>query len=171
MIELVLTTIYFFLPAYIANMGPVLFKWLPIANKPISTKLFGAHKTYRGFLAGYIAAAITLFLQSQFSTPYDFLPYATFTAQTILVLAIPFGLGALLGDLLKSFFKRRLKIAPGRPFFPFDQLDFILVSGLSLYLTIGLPYPIFLTALLVTPVLHLLANVTAYFLGWKEVWW
>ena len=35
------------------------------------------------------------------------------------------GLCALLGDLLKSFFKRRLTIAPGRPWIPFDEIDWV----------------------------------------------
>jgi CDP-2,3-bis-(O-geranylgeranyl)-sn-glycerol synthase len=34
------------------------------------------------------------------------------------------GLGAMAGDAAKSFFKRRLGIAPGHPWIPFDQIDF-----------------------------------------------
>lgn len=41
-----------------------------------------------------------------------------------LSLGLLLGLGAVSGDAVKSFFKRRLGIAPGRPWVPFDQLDF-----------------------------------------------
>jgi CDP-2,3-bis-(O-geranylgeranyl)-sn-glycerol synthase len=42
---------------------------------------------------------------------------------------LPFGIccgvGALGGDALKSYFKRRRGIAPGEPWVPADQLDFV----------------------------------------------
>ena len=38
------------------------------------------------------------------------------------------GLGALGGDALKSFIKPRLGIAPGMPWIPADQLDFVVVG-------------------------------------------
>jgi CDP-diglyceride synthetase len=38
------------------------------------------------------------------------------------------------GDAVKSFFKRRLGITPGKSWFPFDQLDFVL--GAILFVSI-----------------------------------
>src|SRR5437773_6411567 len=42
------------------------------------------------------------------------------------LLGVLFGAGAMAGDSAKSFFKRRLGVEPGRPWIPFDQLDFVL---------------------------------------------
>jgi len=46
-------------------------------------------------------------------------------------LGVRFGIGAMAGDAVKSFFKRRVGIRPGQPWIPFDQLDFI-VGALAL---------------------------------------
>jgi CDP-2,3-bis-(O-geranylgeranyl)-sn-glycerol synthase len=40
-------------------------------------------------------------------------------------LGLLFGVGAMAGDSLKSLFKRRLRIPPGSPWIPADQLDYI----------------------------------------------
>ncbi|MBI3028400.1 MAG: CDP-archaeol synthase [Candidatus Rokubacteria bacterium] len=81
------------------------------------------------------------------------------------------GGGALAGDLGKSFFKRRLDIASGKPLFPFDQLDFV-VGALAVASLWHLPSVQHISAIiLATPVLHLLTNTAAFFLGIKRVWW
>ena len=43
------------------------------------------------------------------------------------------GFGALTGDAIKSFFKRRVNIPPGVSWFPFDQIDYI-IGGIALSL-------------------------------------
>jgi CDP-2,3-bis-(O-geranylgeranyl)-sn-glycerol synthase len=81
------------------------------------------------------------------------------------------GFGALAGDSIKSFFKRRLGFAPGKAWVPFDQLDFI-VGGLtltSLYVFPG--WAAVSVLLLLTPALHYLTNWTAYKIGLKDVPW
>jgi hypothetical protein len=49
---------------------------------------------------------------------------AIVTSAGWLATGLRFGFGAVAGDAAKSFFKRRLAIAPGSPWIPFDQLDF-----------------------------------------------
>ena len=98
-----------FLPAYVANMCPVIFAKIPILDIPIHEKLFGANKTYRGFISAYIGALAILFLQqylanSDLLTQYALLDYSQIN---IFLLAFLFGIGALTGDAIKSFFKRR----------------------------------------------------------------
>lgn len=177
--KLILISLYFFLPAYIANAAPVLFKWLPLGQKPISEKHLGSHKTYRGFIVGFFAALVILTVQYFVSTssyaptllPYSLLHYADFTTTDILLYAFLFGTGSLFGDSAKSYFKRLIKIKPGRPFIPFDQIDFIL--GALLFLSpVYLPeWQIILTALIITPILHFASNIFAYLFGLKKVWW
>lgn len=90
---------------------------------------------------------------------------------------------ALVGDAVKSYFKRRLKIARGRPWFPFDQLDFVM-SGLAAFYLAGplladgwasdalLADPwVLATLLILTPLLHLLVNRIGFWLRLKEVPW
>jgi len=86
-------------------------------------------------------------------------------------LAALFGLGAIAGDLVKSFFKRRLKIAEGRPWIPFDQIDLVLGALICVSPVYALDLPRVLVLLLLTPFLHFLTNLTGYTLGLKDVWW
>ncbi len=185
MLVIVAQALFFFLPAYIANMFPVVFgkvKWLQPFRKPIdggrkwnSQPVFGENKTYFGFLVGVTGAVLMGLVQFGIfvyfpQTHWLFLTdYSSFAF--VLTLSFLLGFGSLLGDLCKSFFKRRLGIANSAPFFPFDQLDLV-VGGLLLSSIFYFPsWNHVLVLLILTPLLHFLSNCTAYMLGFKKVWW
>lgn len=191
MLNLILSSLYFILPAYIANICPVLLKFLPF-GRPINKKLFGENKTWRGFYVGYLGAfaalLFQLYLQKSGALPSDSIIYnsSILTAASnngyitplldyghinIFLYAFVFGIGALTGDLLKSFMKRRLGIAPGKAWFPFDQLDFV-IGALIFLAPLYVPtWSIIFTILIFTPLLHFLCNLIAYHLKLKKVWW
>jgi CDP-2,3-bis-(O-geranylgeranyl)-sn-glycerol synthase len=181
MIQTILQSFYFILPAYIANMAPVIFKWLPIFNYPIDNgksfhgaRLFGEHKTYRGLIFGTLAGILIVFLQHQYSVYFkdvELMPYGEFSNKGIIFVGICFGAGALLGDLIKSFFKRRVNIKDGHSWFPFDQLDLVVGALIALSPIYLPPIPNLITLLLITPALHFTTNVFAYLIGLKKVWW
>ncbi|MFH1682662.1 MAG: CDP-archaeol synthase [Candidatus Woesearchaeota archaeon] len=166
---LVLQTMYFFLPAYFANMVPELLKWLPFLDYPIWEKEFGKNKTWRGIFFAVLVGTLTFLLQKwlyQFSFFNDLsiIDYAGFS----LMLGLLLGLGAILGDLVESYFKRGVKIDPGQPWIPWDQLDFVL-GALSLSLLIYVPkIEVVLVILIVSPLLHLLFCRIGYWLKIKE---
>jgi CDP-2,3-bis-(O-geranylgeranyl)-sn-glycerol synthase len=81
------------------------------------------------------------------------------------------GFGALLGDSIKSFFKRQLSIKPGRPFPVFDQIDYVLGSLLLVLTSVNLSWQIIVIILLISPLLPIIANIIAYSLKLKKVWW
>jgi len=184
------------LPMYLANAMPVVASKLPFLarfNEPLDEVLFGKNKTFRGLFAamfgGGVGMILVYFLFGLFylNSPivnWEHLNYLRFVSifYVISVWGIWLGLGAIVGDLVKSFFKRRFKIPPGQPWFPFDQLDFILGGFFFYYLFKSYASTsawhwsekeliVLFIALLITPPLHLLANVIAYKLGWKKVWW
>jgi CDP-2,3-bis-(O-geranylgeranyl)-sn-glycerol synthase len=120
-------------------------------------------------LGALAVLALQLYLsKSHILTDYSLLNYQEIN---IFLYALPLGFGATLGDLIESFFKRRIGIKPGAPFIPFDQTDFVLGAYLLLLPLYILPWQNLLALLLITPFLHLLTNVTAYLLGIKKVWW
>jgi CDP-2,3-bis-(O-geranylgeranyl)-sn-glycerol synthase len=82
-------------------------------------------------------------------------------------------LGAIFGDLLGSFFKRRLDIESGEPFFVTDQLLFILTAVLFSSLALGLFLSVYELAIIIviTFVVHIIANVIAHRLNLKKVPW
>lgn len=172
--DYLLQAIYFVLPAYAANMAPVIVGKLnlPLA-KPISSKYFGSHKTFRGFYAAYFFALAALTLQSYLYSKGMLLDISLINYQNINLFfyAFLFGIGALTGDLLKSFVKQKLKRKSGSIFFPWDQLDFIFGALLFVAPFYWPPTEVILAAIIVTPILHILTNVVAYSLKLKKVWW
>ncbi|MEK7673082.1 MAG: CDP-archaeol synthase [Patescibacteria group bacterium] len=177
--ELILSALYFALPAYLANMAPIIFAKIPFTKiafplgKPINEKAFGAHKTWRGFYVGYLAALLILLLQfylqkNDFVTQINLLNYKEIN---LFMYAFLFGVGAITGDLIKSFFKRRIGIKPGGAWFPFDQLDFIFGFLLFISPFYFPPTEVIIILLIATPLLHFLTNLSGYLLGLKKVWW
>lgn len=166
--------LYFMLPAYVANMMPVIFKWVPLAGFPIHKKWFGAHKTWRGIFAGILSAILIVFAQKQIGAAaksISLMAYEKFTNSEVILFGLAFGSGALLGDLLKSFVKRRLSIPSGKPWVPFDQLDFVIGALLAVSIFYVPPALHIFIIVIITPILHLLTNFIAYGLKLKKVWW
>jgi CDP-2,3-bis-(O-geranylgeranyl)-sn-glycerol synthase len=134
---LLLEALYFFLPAGIGNIMPVLVKKLPFFNNPIYAKWFGMNKTWRGFIFWIIGALIAVSIQRLIGWDLSFFSYTT---SNFLIVGLLLGLGSFFGDLIESFAKRRLKIKPGKDLFFWDQIDFI-IGGLvfvAFYVDIGI---------------------------------
>ena len=174
MVIIIIKALYFFLPAYCANMAPVFAYALKLPwGQPVSARLFGEHKTYRGFVAGFLMALFVICIQKILFQKNVFVTISILDYNTISIFlyAFAFGVGAITGDLVKSFFKRRLGKNPGAMWFPFDQLDFVFGALIFLYPFYQTPKEIVTILLIITPILHLPLNILGYFLGLKQVWW
>jgi len=168
--------LFFIFPAYAANALPVVFGGgLPIdlgRKMPDGKPVFGSHKTVRGFAAGVIGGTLTSLAQLwvlQVVAPVDFVLPFQFSALLGFVVSI----GALTGDLLHSFVKRRISVAEGAPLPIADQLDFV-VGAVLLYSVVLLSPPPLLTIAIIfviTLPIHLLTNVLAYLAGVKKTPW
>ena len=158
-----LWALYIILPVYCTNGAPVIFGGgRPIdSGKSLSDgqRVFGDHKTIRGFVSGLIVGVIVGAFESVFFYP------------NLMIAAILASLGALLGDLAGAFVKRRLKISPGRSLPVFDQLDFVVGAILLVSPIVSLSLGAALILVLVTPPIHLLTNAGAYLLGLKSTYW
>jgi CDP-2,3-bis-(O-geranylgeranyl)-sn-glycerol synthase len=153
-----LETLYIYLPAYIANATPVLLGGGPpldggrtwVDNQP----LLGDHKTIRGTLSG-IAVGITVgILQMQ------------------LLRGVLLSVGAIGGDIVISFIKRRFKLKPGAMFPIADQMGFIVFA--VLLVSLAQPSPTWERAvaiLIATLPIHYLTNVVAWVLKLKRNPW
>ena len=183
MLVVIAQALYFFLPSYVGNAAPVLLNrlgWWKSLFVPIDggrtfkgAPLFGKTKTWRGLVGGAFAGLLIVALQYALyiSVPeLHWLYLLPYDAPTILGLGFLLGLGEGLGDLTKSFFKRRLHIKSSGPFFPFDQLSFLgaLLLG-SLYYFPGTEHLVVIV--LFSLIIPVISNVVAYKLGWKSVPW
>jgi CDP-2,3-bis-(O-geranylgeranyl)-sn-glycerol synthase len=151
-------TIYIYLPAYIANATPVILNgggaldrgrnW--VDGKP----LLGDHKTVWGTLSG-IAAGFLVGL-----------------AQRNLVRGVLLAVGAIGGDLIVSFFKRRFDLKPGALLPVADQMGFIVFA--VILVSLAEPAPTWDRAigiLAATLPIHYLTNVFAWLLKLKSTPW
>lgn len=183
LLNVVLFAFWFFLPVGVANMAPVLVAKLPLLKQftyPLDfyktyrgKRVFGDHKTVRGLIAGIILSIATISLQ-QYLYYLDISLLHLF-AFDYLEVVNPFifgtlaALGALLGDAIESFFKRQINVAPGRSWFPFDQIDFIIGGIVFLYPYFPLSsYIFYLVILTVWFGMHILVSWTGYMLGVKD---
>lgn len=177
-IEMIIVTVikasWLMLPAYIANPTAVVFG----GGKPIDfgknwrdgRRILGDGKTFRGLLGGIACGIIIGLIQMQIS-PLWYL--GIFTLTSVITLSI----GALLGDIIKSFFKRRLGLKRGAKFPLVDQLDFVVGAWILTYIfdpvwfTDNFTFWIIITILILTPLLHRLTNILGYYLKLKKEPW
>lgn len=170
-----------FLPAFIANAIPVVAKNIPVLQRfstPIHVKFLGKNKTYRwlisgilgGMIVGWLLALERNFLITLLPVYTDFYNLYSNISVWIFLWGM-LGLGALVGDMVKSFAKRKLGIKPGAMFQPWDGIDYMVgaICFMAPWYLVGVWGWIFL--LIIGPVLSLISNTCAYFLWWKECWY
>lgn len=171
---LIIEVIWLLLPAALANMAPILTaKALPKLDTPIDFKkawngneLFGSHKTYRGLISGAVTGFIVFNIQQACYQSFSYIEEISFFKYNEVS---PFfgawmGTAALLGDLIKSFFKRRFSIAPGKPWIPFDQIDWIIGALISLRFIFIPSFSLVFTSLFVYLCLHFLFKYIGFLL-------
>ena len=165
---MIIESLYFFLPGYIANMAPILLRWIPFGGKPIHEKLFGSHKTWRGLVVAILVGGLVFLLQKALYNigfqSWALIDYADFPGY----FGFLQGAGVILGDLVKSFYKRKQGIKSGDPWWGWDQVDFVIGGLLLGFLVYVPPAGTVLLLMIVSPILHLLANNIGYLLKIKK---
>lgn len=179
--EQVFFALWFFLPVGLANSAPVFAMAIPglkTVNYPMDfygtfrgKRIFGSHKTFRGLIAGILVAILTVWLQQYLFVriPYlqensllDYQQINPFVFGTVCAV------GALFGDASKSFFKRQIGVKPGKTWFPFDQVDYIIGGILATAFYVILPVSTYLFILIIWFGMHLLSSWIGYLLGLKD---
>lgn len=174
-VEIVVVAVWVMLPAYVPNSIAVIGG----GGRPIDAgynfrgeRLLGDGKTWRGAIIGAMAGTLLAFLMNGFlptltGVGFEIKPFVPSVAFSL-------GFGSILGDIVASFLKRRTGREQGKPLPVVDQLDF--VAG-SLICTMVFSYdwaievfnfPIVLAVLIISPLLHLGANIVAYSLDLKD---
>lgn len=165
---LFLQIIWLYLPAAFANMAPVIFRKCNFLNISINKKLFGSHKTYRGFLFGILLSIIVAFLQGILSAPTKNIKLLDYQSINIFIFGSLMAIGALTADLLKSYTKRRFYIRPGKALPILDQIDWIIGSTIILSFYMSLKIDFIFYSILILGILHFLTNIVSYHLKIRE---
>ncbi|MFA5772445.1 MAG: CDP-2,3-bis-(O-geranylgeranyl)-sn-glycerol synthase [Thermoplasmata archaeon] len=170
-------------PAYVTGSIAVLVG----GGKPIDfgkkhrdgRRILGDGKTWAGLAGGTIAGIIVGSIQNIAALSInDKLVLSFGETWYFFVVVFCLSFGAMFGDLVKSFIKRRMNIKRGKksPFL-MDQLDFVVGAWFFLLLFAttwfftNFTFWHILAVLILTPLLHRFTNVIGYKLGKKEVPW
>ncbi|MBS3098061.1 CDP-2,3-bis-(O-geranylgeranyl)-sn-glycerol synthase [Candidatus Woesearchaeota archaeon] len=175
----VLKAFYLILPAYFANMAPVIGRGIfprfniPIDfNKKIKGKpIFGRNKTFRGFIFGILFAVIIAYIQYLLFMYGFFRDISIIDYSNWLVFGFFIGFGAMFGDLAESFIKRQLNLKPGARFVPWDQIDYVLGALLFTDIKFKLDLPLFISIIVLSFMLHILINHIAFYLKIRKEKW
>jgi len=178
MLNLILQCFYFMLPAYFANMAPVIVKKInflkiPIDfDKKINNKLiFGKNKTFRGLVFGVLFAIAISYFQFILYNNDIFVDLALFGYSNWLMIGFLLGFGAIIGDLIESFVKRRLSYKPGKPFVPWDQIDFVLGALIFVFPIVNLSINKIIIIIILSFVLHIIVNHIAFYMKVRKEKW
>lgn len=164
------------IPAYAANGFAPLARGkrrIDFGKKFGGKEILGAGKTWEGLalalIIGTLFGGLEIYLYPQLNL---MALESGFSLQNITPLSVFFvSLGAMLGDMIGSFFKRRIGMERGRSAPLLDQLDFLVGAFLfaSFFVTISLTSVIIFVV--ITPFVHYTASFIGYKLGVKEVPW
>ena len=178
--------IYFMLPAYLANVSALVFG----GGKPVDfgrnfrdgRRIIGNGVTWKGTIIGTLIGTFIGIIQGSVSAYYGNVfslipgiiiiqgPIPTSIIQGALI-GLFLGGGALIGDAVGSFIKRRIGIERGKAAPFLDQLDFVIGALVFASLIVFIPLNMIIIILIISIVLHLLTNIIAYLIGMKDVWY
>jgi CDP-2,3-bis-(O-geranylgeranyl)-sn-glycerol synthase len=174
MFDAIISALWLMLPAYLANPTAVVFGGgtpLDLGRNFIDGKrLLGDGKTFRGLAGGILCGMILGVIQMK-------LPLSEQLGQFTLLAIFSLSCGALLGDVAKSFIKRRLGFRRGAKLPLADQLDFVIGAWILTYLlqpawfTEHFTITKMVIILIVTPLLHRITNIIGYYAKLKKEPW
>jgi len=170
-------SVFILFPAYAANGFPPLARGsLPIDFKRKcndGNRIFGDGKTIEGFSIGLLAGTFAGVLES-FVIPM-INSYASFWNVQIphlnFLIAFMISLGTLCGDLVGSFIKRRFGLKRGKEVLFLDQWNFIIGSIIFVFMFTEITAWMVMIMLLITFVVHRVANIVAHRIKVKREPW
>jgi len=156
--DLIFQTVWFFLPALLANGAPAVGAKFCLKNRslkklyiPISISWLGKNKTYAGWFFGILTAVLVGLIQGRGA-----------------LIGLIMGFGTMAGDSIKSFFKRRNQIKEGN-YIVWDTIDWFLGTLFLLFITKTLPdRQIIIAGLFICPIIVALVNLISFRLKIKN---
>jgi len=184
-VEAVLAGVWLMLPALIPNSAAVLWgggKPMDLGKSWRGKRILGDGKTWRGFFGGALTGMAFGLVQIALSEAFGFSNswlFAFWPRALWIIGALAFG--AMIGDSVGSFVKRRLGVGRGEKAPILDQYNFVIgafvmvtivhndwiwfhfIDGNQIY---GL-----VAFLIIVPLLHRGVNIIGYKMGKKDVPW
>jgi CDP-2,3-bis-(O-geranylgeranyl)-sn-glycerol synthase len=183
--KIFINAIIFIFPAFVANGIPTILGKGKRFNAPIDgghywfdgKRILGDGKTVRGFVSGVLGGIVTcvaiIVVADQIHYPLRFMNIVNYpiTNKIMFGALVGFllGFGALFGDIVGSFIKRRSGLQRGESYMFMDQLGFLVTA--LLFTAVIIPWPIAWIIFLVpsTLILHVGTNLLSYRVGLQNV--
>jgi CDP-2,3-bis-(O-geranylgeranyl)-sn-glycerol synthase len=174
------------IPAYLPNSSAVIFGGGTPMDFGKSMKdgrrILGKGKTWAGFIGGTLAGfgigLIQLMIAFNFD-PETFWGFGSVPNAFLVIFLL--ACGAMFGDALGSFIKRRQGKEPGSPYPGLDQYDFLIGTWLLIiifqyqwffdHFIEGIHIFGLIAIIIITPLLHRVVNIIGYKMGKKDVPW
>lgn len=169
----VAAAIWFFLPAFVANQCPGFAAYIRGPGRiPVSRTYLGENKTVDAYPAAVAGAIATFALQQALPEINISIGwYVTQDFSDICAIGTLFGIGAVLGDHVESFFKRRRGMPPGTIWWPWDSVDFAIGALVCIYPVSGwIGWDRIAILLGIAIALHPIVNWIGYRLGIRKQW-
>ena len=160
------------LPAYVPNNFAAIFGGgTPLDMGRVfqdGERALGDGKTFRGTIAGTVCGVLMGLVQNQIA-PFLGLPvFGTGFEQLLILLGL--SLGAMLGDIVAAFFKRRLRMKRGAPLVLIGAWLLTMLIA-PLWFWHNFTPLIMIIVLIITPILHRITNIIGYKIGAKREPW
>lgn len=160
-------------------------KWGEFLVRPIDggrklggKRLFGENKTYRGVVMMALGTALGFLIQVflhryEAFRQLELIDYSIFK---VILLGLAIGTAAMLSELVNSFIKRQLDIAPGKTtdgilslfFHIFDQIDYLLGVWLVLGFYVEITFQRVIFSAVFIFFSHQIISVLGYWLGMRK---
>jgi CDP-2,3-bis-(O-geranylgeranyl)-sn-glycerol synthase len=181
----VLVGIWVFIPALIPNSAAVIFGGgapIDFGRSWKGKRILGDGKTWEGFIGGVGSGILVGSVQLLIAFPYDPVGFFGFGPwPSCIGVIFTLSLGALLGDMVGAFIKRRMGLQRGAKAIGLDQYDF--VAGAMLLTLLFFPnwfldtyvrgwsWVALVVIIILVPVIHRLVNIIGYRRGLKKEPW
>ncbi len=180
MIDTVIAAVYLSFPLVLAgfiHMYIVKKNYLSFLNKPLSLRLFGRNKTWRGFVVIVLFSILGVYVLSLVPTGAYVIDEVEFHNLTypLWILGALLGLFCALFELPNSYMKRRIGIPEGKPaprfplvFSLIDQSDSVVGCLLVYALFFDVSWSILLALFVLGTFIHLATNIGLWTLGLRK---
>ena len=182
----IILIMWYLLPAYLANtVAALVGGGAPIDgghNWSDGKRILGDGKTWKGLIGGTIGGVITGILVLEIGNPISGVEnnILDLEGNNYIYISAVLSFGALFGDMLASFVKRRMGFERGSMALGLDQYDFVVVSLVMTWMLYGEwieelfiehLWREMMTIFVLTPLLHRGVNIIGYKMGVKNEPW
>jgi CDP-diacylglycerol--serine O-phosphatidyltransferase len=179
MVNYIITGVFLALPMVIGGVLHMIFvkkNWLKFLTVPVSTKVFGANKTWRGFIVMPLTCTLGVYLVSLFEPTLLPRLNVSFAHTSLVLLGVLLGLGYTITELPNSMIKRRMGIAPGTNSTSSSRWFFIILDQIDSGVGCAFVYSLIIKADLLSivwffimgAIVHLGVNMCLYAVGLKK---